>query len=121
VAAFAQERLDFCLFSGPAQTLPGWDAVKAIFAGAAVGEQDRRVLLSGSSGADMPVTGPLLCACFGVGLATIRDAIASKSANSVEEIGVALRAGTNCGSCIPEIRKELARESNSHARVPAAV
>jgi assimilatory nitrate reductase catalytic subunit len=33
---------------------------------------------------------------------------------SVSEIGVALRAGTNCGSCIPEI-EEILRD----VRMPA--
>lgn len=121
VAAFAHDRLDFCLFSGPAQSLPGWEAVKTVFAGTTIDERDRRVLLSGNSGAGMPETGPLLCACFGVGLATIHDAIVSQSVTSVEEIGKALRAGTNCGSCIPEIRKLLAREKDRHEHAPAAV
>jgi assimilatory nitrate reductase catalytic subunit len=49
-------------------------------------------------------TMPVLCACFGVGLKTIRDAMASRSAPSVEEIGRFLRAGTRCGSCLPELR-----------------
>src|SRR4029077_620646 len=49
--------------------------------------------------------GPLVCACFGVGLNVIRAALASGRAASVEQIGVALRAGTNCGSCLPELKR----------------
>ena len=33
------------------------------------------------------------------------SALASGAAASVEEIGVALRAGTNCGSCLPELKR----------------
>ena len=37
-----------------------------------------------------------------------REAIQAGTAHSVEEIGSALRAGTNCGSCRPEIARRLA-------------
>jgi len=52
--------------------------------------------------------GPIVCACFSVGLATIRDAIQSGAATSVDAIGQALRAGTNCGSCLPELKRIVA-------------
>jgi assimilatory nitrate reductase catalytic subunit len=55
----------------------------------------------------MPETGPLVCTCFGVGLTAIRNALTSRAAASVEDIGRALKAGTNCGSCLPELRKIL--------------
>ncbi|MGB6170340.1 MAG: (2Fe-2S)-binding protein, partial [Xanthobacteraceae bacterium] len=51
--------------------------------------------------------GRTICACFGVGLRTLHDAIAQKRLTSVAEIGAALRAGTNCGSCIPELKAIL--------------
>ena len=47
----------------------------------------------------------MICACFGVGLDVIREALASGRRANVEEIGTALRAGTNCGSCLPELRR----------------
>ena len=64
--------------------------------------------LSGRPGADMPDPGPVLCACLGVGVNTILTAIESGAALSVEAIGAALGAGTNCGSCRPEIAALLA-------------
>jgi assimilatory nitrate reductase catalytic subunit len=48
-----------------------------------------------------------VCACFGVGLNTIVNAIESQQLTSVEQIGMALKAGTNCGSCQPELRQIL--------------
>ena len=63
------------------------------------------MLLSGRPAEGIAATGPLVCACFGVGLATIRDALATGAAASVEDIGKALRAGTNCGSCLPELKR----------------
>ena len=59
----------------------------------------------------MPDRGPIVCACFDVGLNTIAEAIASGRATSVAEIGAALRAGTNCGSCRPELAALLARDA----------
>ncbi|MBT9385817.1 molybdopterin-dependent oxidoreductase [Pseudooceanicola sp. CBS1P-1] len=65
--------------------------------------------LSGRVGADMPDPGPTVCACFGVGVNTILSAIAEQGLVSVDQIGQALRAGTNCGSCRPELAELLAR------------
>ena len=65
----------------------------------------RRTLLSGYSSDGVEDAGPVICACFGVGLNVIRRAIVSEALTSAEEIGKALRAGTNCGSCLPELRK----------------
>jgi assimilatory nitrate reductase catalytic subunit len=43
-----------------------------------------------------------------VGVNTIVAAIAGGEAASVEAIGAVLRAGTNCGSCRPELGALLA-------------
>ena len=58
-------------------------------------------------------TGPTICACFGVGLRTLHDAIAHRRLTSVAEIGAALRAGTNCGSCLPELHAILQRAASA--------
>ncbi|SNS47346.1 nitrate reductase [Antarctobacter heliothermus] len=60
-------------------------------------------LLSGRSPADVPDPGPILCSCFGVGVNTILAGIEDQGLMSVEAIGAALQAGTNCGSCRPEL------------------
>ena len=57
---------------------------------------------------------PVVCACFGVGLGAIRDAMLDQTTPSAEAIGRALRAGTRCGSCLPELRS-LAHERLAHA------
>jgi assimilatory nitrate reductase catalytic subunit len=108
VAAFAESRLAGCLFIGPAGNAPQWDAVKALFEHDTLADEARRVLLSGRSADGLVSAGPIVCACFGVGLATIRAAIQSGAATSVETIGQALRAGTNCGSCLPELKRIVA-------------
>jgi assimilatory nitrate reductase catalytic subunit len=108
-AAFIEGRLDGCIFLGPtgvARAVPPWDAVKALFEADTVADRDRQILLSGRNG--LPDPGPRICACYAVGLAEIESAVAS-GANSVENIGKLLRAGTNCGSCLPELRKIVAQ------------
>jgi assimilatory nitrate reductase catalytic subunit len=44
--------------------------------------------------------------------------IAESLATTPEDIGRTLRAGTNCGSCIPELRRIIA-EAKSTAVEPA--
>ncbi|WP_420584748.1 molybdopterin-dependent oxidoreductase [Ruegeria sp.] len=60
-------------------------------------------VLSGRSSAAAEDCGPIVCSCFGVGLRTIIRAIHDKRLISVDDIGNALQAGTNCGSCRPEL------------------
>jgi assimilatory nitrate reductase catalytic subunit len=66
--------------------------------------------LAGRSGADHPEPGPTICACMNVGLNTVRTAIAN-GAGTVDAIGAATCAGTNCGSCKPELQALLAQVS----------
>jgi len=115
VAAFAGGAFNGCLFVGPSEAVPQWDAIKALFEAGAVGDVARRLLLSGRSIDGVVDAGPLVCACFGVGLESIRAAIKSGAAHSVADIGRMLRAGTNCGSCLPELKRIV-----SHAAVPAS-
>jgi assimilatory nitrate reductase catalytic subunit len=51
--------------------------------------------------------GPIICVCFDVGTQTIMNAIVEQNLTSVEAVGCALNAGTNCGSCRPAIRTLL--------------
>jgi assimilatory nitrate reductase catalytic subunit len=117
-AAFVAGRLAGCLFIGAAATAPPWDAVKALFEADTLDETRRRVLLSGRSADGLASAGPIVCACFGVGLAAIRAALAAGTTTSVDGIGAALRAGTNCGSCLPELKRIVADEAAAAA--PAA-
>jgi hypothetical protein len=74
VAAFSDGRLDGALFIGPAEAAPSWDAVRALFESEKIEDGQRRLLLSGKSGEGLAAAGPIVCACFGVGLAAIRAA-----------------------------------------------
>lgn len=58
--------------------------------------------LSGRAAADQPDPGPTICACFNVGRNTLLDAI-EQGVTTVEALGAMTCAGTNCGSCKPEL------------------
>jgi assimilatory nitrate reductase catalytic subunit len=111
-ASFAGDRIAACLFIGPAGDAGDWNVVKTLFAADALGDTERRMLLSGKSADGLASAGPIVCACFGVGRITICDAIAA-GARSAADIGTKLKAGTNCGSCIPELKRLIAETAAS--------
>jgi assimilatory nitrate reductase catalytic subunit len=61
-------------------------------------------LLAGRPMAPQQDRGAIVCVCFDVGAKTIKNAIADQNLTSVEAVGIALNAGTNCGSCRPAIQ-----------------
>jgi assimilatory nitrate reductase catalytic subunit len=118
-ASFTGDRIETCLFVGPAHDAGDWDVVKSLFAADQLSDDQRRMLLSGRSAEGMASTGPVVCACFGVGRATICDTIAA-GARSAAEIGAKLKAGTNCGSCIPELKRLIAESEAEPVKLAAA-
>ncbi|WP_350260722.1 nitrate reductase [Pantoea sp. BJ2] len=67
--------------------------------------QQRHALLGGRP-AQGGSHGRTLCSCFGVGEVAIRRAIA-EGCDSPAALGAVLKCGTNCGSCIPELKQLL--------------
>ena len=109
-AAVAGDRLEACLFlARDAAALPRLDAL-TVPLGSVIAPAMRAALLAGQPAAAAAASDPgrTVCACFGVGARTLDRAIAARGLTTVAEIGVALRAGTNCGSCIPELKAILA-------------
>ena len=94
-------------------SLPRPDAIAPLL-GTAIPDGERwRVLVGGPVG-PIADAGPRVCACFGVGRATVRQAVLEHGLRSTREIGARLSAGTNCGSCLPELQAIL-REFGSQA------
>lgn len=114
-AVMTDDAIDLCLFIEPFDEAVTWDVVKELFAKGTLTSSERRLLLSGKSTAGLSEKGPIVCACFGVGRNTIQQAIQA-GACSVSAIGETLKAGTNCGSCVPELKRLLA---NSLVEPPA--
>ena len=106
---FRGDRFDGCLFVGPAHRPPQWEAARSLFEAGAAAAPARRIVFARRGVDPMTDAGPMICACFGVRLAAIRDVISAGSATSVADIGLRLRAGTNCGSCLPELRDIVER------------
>ncbi len=104
LATFSGDVLLGALFAAPHPVAVSrtW-AVERLKASSIAGAERLR-LLSGRPGADQADPGPIVCACFWVGANQIAAAIKNGAA-SVEAVGAALRAGTNCGSCRVEIRR----------------
>ncbi|MYM81670.1 molybdopterin-dependent oxidoreductase [Duganella sp. FT50W] len=101
------DRIEQCIFMSPRQDMPSRAWLASLFAKEQLSEIDRVGLLVGmpvEKGAD---TGPTVCSCFGVGRNTICNAIIEKDLKTVAEVTACLKAGGNCGSCVPEIKKIL--------------
>ena len=49
----------------------------------------------------------------------IHEALASRKAANVAEIGLSLRAGTKCGTCLPELRSIVDHERHAHEHAHA--
>lgn len=70
--------------------------------------------LAGKAGAGRSDAGAIVCACLDVGVNTLRTEIAS-GANTVDALGACTGAGTNCGSCKPELAALIAAQKKSVA------
>ncbi len=102
-------RLEACVFLGREPALPARDWLVGCFDHATLPQAARRALLAGRE-PGAATAEPPVCVCLGIGAAAIAAAIAS-GCDTVEAVGAATRAGTNCGSCRPEIRIALAAQT----------
>jgi assimilatory nitrate reductase catalytic subunit len=103
IAAFDGDQLAGALFvaPGPVAVSRGWAAEQLVEIHA--GQRERFRIVAGRAGAERPDAGAIVCSCFSVGANQIVAAVAG-GCGTVEAIGSALKAGTNCGSCRAEIR-----------------
>jgi assimilatory nitrate reductase catalytic subunit len=71
-----------------------------------------------SSPAPAAARGRTVCSCLDIGEAEIRAAIAGGA--ELAELQSRLRCGTQCGSCVPELRRLLAEGRGADAARRAA-
>ncbi|WP_195758136.1 (2Fe-2S)-binding protein, partial [Enterobacter cloacae] len=64
---------------------------------------ERHALLNGAGAGESVDPGRIICSCYCVGENAIREAIVG-GCDSVAALGAKLRCGTNCGSCVPELK-----------------
>lgn len=104
VAAFDGAKLLGALYLAqqPVEVSRSWAASQLVCEHADLAARWR--LVAGRAGADMPDKGAIVCSCFSVGSKEIAAAVRGGCA-TVDAVGNATCAGTNCGSCKSEIRE----------------
>ena len=105
LACFKDGQLLSLLYTGPKPVAVSRNWACAQLRSAPSGVERYR-LLAGRPSGDVPDKGAIICSCENVGVNDIQAAIARGCA-SVNAIGEETGAGTNCGSCQPEIRAIL--------------
>ncbi|RFA30774.1 nitrate reductase [Alkalilimnicola ehrlichii] len=114
LAAVQDNRLAFCLFIGPEPNLPEREWLTTLLSADSLSVNERLALLSGAPPAGTGSQGRTVCSCFGVGENTICAAVRA-GCHSAKEITRQLKAGGNCGSCLPEIERLIAENKRERA------
>jgi assimilatory nitrate reductase catalytic subunit len=113
---FAGDGLEAALHVGRRRDATALDWLADCLGRPALSETERSAVLAGrppAGGADL---GPVVCSCFAVRKSAIEIAIRA-GALTIEDVGERLKAGTNCGSCRPEIARAI-REMPAPASPP---
>jgi assimilatory nitrate reductase catalytic subunit len=92
------------LYIAPKALLPDRDWVASLFKRERLSAMHRKALLAGQAMSMGQSEGPLVCSCFKVGKNRIIQTIKEKNITDEKQVTACLKAGGNCGSCLPEIR-----------------
>ncbi len=92
------------LYIAPKALLPDRDWIASLFKRKRLSAMHRKALLAGQPMSMVNNEGPLVCSCFKVGKNRIIETIKTKNITDEKQITACLKAGGNCGSCLPEIR-----------------
>jgi assimilatory nitrate reductase catalytic subunit len=106
-AHLVEGRIEACLFVSARQDLPARAWLAGMFERDQLDAADRINLLSGRAREQGADPGPTVCSCFGVGRKTIEIAIRAHGLKDAAQVTACVKAGGNCGSCVPEIRALL--------------
>ena len=106
-ALIVDNQLETLIFISADNHLPERSWLTSLFIKPQLETQERMALLTGMPPLGVLDVGIIVCACFNVGEKTIRTAIKEKGLKTHQEVGQCLKAGTNCGSCVPEIKALL--------------
>jgi assimilatory nitrate reductase catalytic subunit len=115
-AYLRDDRLAACMFVGPQPQLISRSWLISLIEKPRLTASERARILAGRPEDSRMDTGVTVCACFGVGRNAIEQAVAD-GCHDLSSIGRRLKAGTNCGSCLPELRGFIA---NAAARSVAS-
>lgn len=105
IVAFVANKLTLVLFMERAFNLkePAW--ISHLMAQKRLNAEQVNSVLSGKPDQSFNA-GPLVCSCFKVGENTINQAIVA-GCRTIDELGVQLKCGTNCGSCKSELSQMI--------------
>ncbi len=108
-------RLELLLFVGP--TVKGISVpwLSQMFAETSLSQNDRQALLAGKPAGPIEDIGDIICSCHGVGQKQIEACVRSSDFATADLVGQQTLAGTNCGSCIPEINAIIHRKASADA------
>ncbi|MBF0125787.1 MAG: molybdopterin-dependent oxidoreductase [Magnetococcales bacterium] len=106
-ALLRKGRLEGILFIEAKGTLPKPEGLASLFQHQHLEGQARQRLLVGRGSAQDYRPVRTICACMGVSAEQIQQALVEGTAPTISAIGARLKAGSNCGSCLPEVREIL--------------
>jgi assimilatory nitrate reductase catalytic subunit len=98
-------KLNLCVFIGTDENLQSRRTLVELFAKEQLTPSERIGLLTGQP-EDREVT---VCSCLNIGENTLVKAIREQELTTPEAISEAVRAGSNCGTCIPELKALIAK------------
>jgi assimilatory nitrate reductase catalytic subunit len=105
-AQLVDERIEACIFISERPALPSYGWLSGLFQKPRLSETERGCVLSAGPPGEGSGAGATVCACLSISRSTIETAIA-QGCHDVRAIGAKLRAGTQCGSCVPEVKRMI--------------
>ena len=112
-ASIMAGRLAACIFIGQDEHLPSRGSLITFFAKDSLTTTERLNLLTGEPTQGQIDRGETVCSCFSVGRNTLIKAIREQGLTTPAQISELLKAGSNCGSCIPELKALIAELSSA--------
>lgn len=106
-ASMMDDKLESCFMIAKKGRLPPREWLQQLISQKIDISDKTGFILSGIGQDNMPNLGPIVCACMGVYQQQIINAINEHDLKTVEQVCELLKAGTNCGSCISEIKQLL--------------
>lgn len=103
-----------CLYIAPQELLPDRDWVAGLFKRERLSATHRKSLLAGQAMSVTNAEGALVCSCFKVGKNRIIQCIQDNNIQHEKQVTACLKAGGNCGSCLPEIRGLIKKYHTEH-------
>jgi len=103
---FSEDQLVQAVYISREPVVAARQVLSSLFSHKFAQPDERLAVLSGVGFADQPDTGSIVCSCLSVGSKTILQSIES-GCLSVDQVGEACGAGTQCGSCRSDVSRIL--------------